>query len=50
MEKADPDITVDSKLNGHYTSTMDHALNDPGRHSFMSKAWKAANPINPERR
>jgi hypothetical protein len=35
-------------LNGQYTSIRDHVLNGPGRDRFMSKARKAANPINPE--
>ncbi len=40
-----------SLLNGNYVSKSTHALSDPYRYRFMSKAWKASNPIyNPLQR
>ncbi|OHB45977.1 MAG: hypothetical protein A2Y13_00955 [Planctomycetes bacterium GWC2_45_44] len=31
--------------NGNYVSVTEHALTDPYRYRFMSKTWKAANPL-----
>ena len=35
-----------SRANGNYVSAVEHALNDPYRYRFMSRAWKSTNPIN----
>ena len=32
-------------MNGNFVSTEVHALSDPYRYRFMSRAWKAANPM-----
>jgi len=32
-------------FNGNYVSARTHALSDPWRYRFMSKAWKAENPL-----
>jgi len=34
-----------SILNGNYVSAETHALSDPFRYRFMSRAWKAQNPM-----
>jgi len=34
-----------SILNGNYVSTETHAFSDPYRYRFMSRAWKAENPM-----
>lgn len=34
-----------SLWNGNYVTTATHALSDPFRYRFMSRAWKAANPM-----
>jgi uncharacterized protein RhaS with RHS repeats len=34
-----------SIFNGNYVSPTTHALSDPYRYQFMSKAWKAENPM-----
>ncbi|MGI9302296.1 MAG: RHS repeat-associated core domain-containing protein [Gammaproteobacteria bacterium] len=31
--------------NGNYVTTATHALSDPFRYRFMSRAWKASNPM-----
>lgn len=36
---------IRSLWNGNYISATEHALADPYRYRFMSKAWKAANPL-----
>jgi RHS repeat-associated protein len=42
-----PQWIRDSRLNGNFTTAVDHALNDPFRYRFMPRVWKAANAINP---
>jgi hypothetical protein len=32
-------------LNGNYVTIIEHALSDPSRYRFMSRAWKALNPM-----
>lgn len=32
-------------LNGNYVPVAEHALSDPFRYQFMSRAWKALNPL-----
>ena len=34
-----------SLWNGNNVTTVDHALSDPHRYRFMSRAWKAENPL-----
>jgi hypothetical protein len=34
-----------SPLNGNYVTIAEHALMDPKRYQFMSKVWKASNPL-----
>jgi hypothetical protein len=34
-----------SLLNGNFVTTAEHALSDPYRYRFMSRAWKALNPM-----
>jgi RHS repeat-associated protein len=34
-----------SLWNGNYVSTAEHALSDPYRYRFMSRIWKAENPM-----
>ena len=34
-----------SLWNGNYVTTAEHALSDPYRYRFMSREWKAENPL-----
>jgi RHS repeat-associated protein len=38
-------IQSNNRLNGNYVSIAEHALQDPERWNWMSKAWKEANPL-----